>query len=471
MQNSIVGVFCDEGTPVPIPNTVVKLIYADNTWLATAREDRSMPTYLTGTDFSSGFFLFVDTDCRILYNRENNACKGGIPVYFSEPELYDDEQRIAVEDHIETYFGEFDFVFHETVEQGIRVDVYVIEPNAERDFYTLVTVGMGAHEMNVPVEPEFRNKSRAELVLCVPSDWDMETGGWAVQLLMETAHFPVEENAWLEAGHSIEMDGPVDETAAFTGVILTSTYVQEREADSCVLPDGDTVCFYQVIPLFYEEIRTYSSTDLVDFAEQCLSYIGFIADPERENTCITVQQECSDIQKQVFASIEQCMDDAQWHYSKIEEKGLPLNEATGYQHLAIYLRWCMEHQLMSATFMQEYGDIADYVREQGSRPDNRLLLECDLRHFLREEFDGILHPAMFNPEGQAFAAWYYGEGQTEPYFPADIDLYACAYFGEERYHSEVFQDEDYLFLPWEEMYYQNMARLMDKRFRQWKAQK
>ena len=43
-MEKIVGVFCDEGTPVPIPNTVVKLIYADNTWLATAWEDRSMPT-------------------------------------------------------------------------------------------------------------------------------------------------------------------------------------------------------------------------------------------------------------------------------------------------------------------------------------------------------------------------------------------------------------------------------------------
>lgn len=43
-KEKVVGVFCDEGTPVPIPNTVVKLIYADNTWLATAREDRSMPT-------------------------------------------------------------------------------------------------------------------------------------------------------------------------------------------------------------------------------------------------------------------------------------------------------------------------------------------------------------------------------------------------------------------------------------------
>ena len=122
----------------------------------------------------------------------------------------------------------------------------------------------------------------------------------------------------------------------------------------------------------------------MDFAEQCLSYIGFIADPERENTCITVQQECSDIQKQVFASIEQCMDDAQWHYSKIEEKGLPLNETTGYQHLAIYLRWCMEHQLMSREFLDEYGDIAEFVYRNGTQPDNHLLLECDLRHFLRE---------------------------------------------------------------------------------------
>ena len=36
--------YCDEGTPVPIPNTVVKLVYGDNTWLATAREDNSTPT-------------------------------------------------------------------------------------------------------------------------------------------------------------------------------------------------------------------------------------------------------------------------------------------------------------------------------------------------------------------------------------------------------------------------------------------
>ena len=44
MCNEIVGVNGDEGTPVPIPNTVVKLVYGDNTWLATARDDNSTPT-------------------------------------------------------------------------------------------------------------------------------------------------------------------------------------------------------------------------------------------------------------------------------------------------------------------------------------------------------------------------------------------------------------------------------------------
>ena len=36
----IVGIDYDEGTPVPIPNTEVKLISANNTWVATPREDR-----------------------------------------------------------------------------------------------------------------------------------------------------------------------------------------------------------------------------------------------------------------------------------------------------------------------------------------------------------------------------------------------------------------------------------------------
>ena len=42
--NQIVGVNDDEDPPVPIPNTEVKLISAEDTWPVTAWENRSMPT-------------------------------------------------------------------------------------------------------------------------------------------------------------------------------------------------------------------------------------------------------------------------------------------------------------------------------------------------------------------------------------------------------------------------------------------
>ena len=66
-KQKIVGVNCDEGTPVPIPNTVVKLVYGDNTWLVTAREDNSSRTQ-TPTQ-SSRCFVFV----------KNFLCAGSCP--------------------------------------------------------------------------------------------------------------------------------------------------------------------------------------------------------------------------------------------------------------------------------------------------------------------------------------------------------------------------------------------------------
>ena len=39
-----VGIHSDEGPPVPIPNTEVKLCGAEDTWREAARENRSRPT-------------------------------------------------------------------------------------------------------------------------------------------------------------------------------------------------------------------------------------------------------------------------------------------------------------------------------------------------------------------------------------------------------------------------------------------
>ena len=50
----------------------------------------------------------------------------------------------AIEGHIQQYFGDFEHVFHELASPDIHVDICVVQPSAERDYYTLVTMGMGA---------------------------------------------------------------------------------------------------------------------------------------------------------------------------------------------------------------------------------------------------------------------------------------------------------------------------------------
>ena len=53
-----VGVNDGEGPPVPIPNTEVKLISAENTCLATDWKDRSMPTQKSHSQKTVAFFNF-----------------------------------------------------------------------------------------------------------------------------------------------------------------------------------------------------------------------------------------------------------------------------------------------------------------------------------------------------------------------------------------------------------------------------
>ena len=52
-KKRIVGVNDEEVPPVPIPNTVVKLFGAEDTWRETARENRAMPTFSHICTFSS----------------------------------------------------------------------------------------------------------------------------------------------------------------------------------------------------------------------------------------------------------------------------------------------------------------------------------------------------------------------------------------------------------------------------------
>lgn len=72
-----------------------------------------------------------------------DLCKSGESPYDPCPEEMD-----ALEAHIDKYFGKSKNVFHEIASPDIHVDIYIIEPTRKRNYYTLITSGMGAHRMN-----------------------------------------------------------------------------------------------------------------------------------------------------------------------------------------------------------------------------------------------------------------------------------------------------------------------------------
>ena len=378
---------------------------------------------------------------------------------FSNPEVYTEEEMEAVEEHIEQYFGKFENVFHELVSPDIHVDICVVPPSEERDYCTLVTMGMGAHRMNVPEELAEYKLERAELAIALPADWKLDQESmkdekwyWPIRLLKSLARLPIASDTWLGFGHTMDNKENFAENTKLCAAILTGPQSTEEGGEVCTLPGGEEVNFYQVIPLYEDELD-YKLEHDVDALLNKMRGISFVVNPTRQNA----------ITRGTFSNdnFDGEMDDASYHLESIEEKELPIDPINAYNHMAIYLRWCMEHDLMGEDFLKEYSEVTKQVKAD---PAN-----VDLREFIRDELDGCLFSVLFNQQGRAFAGYYYGEGDS-PYYPADIDDYALKYFGPSRYHSNEFQQEAYLFIPFDEKYYQTMAQVIEERFENWQGQ-
>ena len=378
---------------------------------------------------------------------------------FSNPEVYTEEEMEAVEEHIEQYFGKFENVFHELVSPDIHVDICVVPPSEERDYCTLVTMGMGAHRMNVPEELAEYKLERAELAIALPADWKLvqesmqdERWYWPIRLLKVLARLPIASDTWLGFGHTMDNKENFAENTKLCAAILTGPQSTEEGGEVCTLPGGEEVNFYQVIPLYEDELD-YKLEHDADALLDKMAGISFVVNPTRQDAITRGTLSNDDFDGE--------MDDASYHIESIEEKELPIDPINAYNHMAIYLRWCMEHDLMGEDFLKEYSEVAKQVKADPA--------SVDLREFIRDELDGCLFSVLFNQQGRAFAGYYYGEGDS-PYYPADIDDYALKYFGPSRYHSNEFQQEAYLFIPFDEKYYQTMAQVIEERFENWQGQ-
>ena len=205
----------------------------------------------------------------------------------SEPEVYSEDEMSTIEQHIKNTFGEFENVFHELVSPDIHVDICVVPPSERRNYYTLVTMGMGAHRMNVPKELAEYKLERAELAIALPPDWKLDKDSmqeqrwyWPIGLLKVLARLPISNDTWLGFGHTMEKQSPFAEDTKLTAAILTGPQGVEEGGEVCTLPSGEEVNFYQVLPLYREEME-YKMEHDADALLERLAAVSFVVCPDR----------------------------------------------------------------------------------------------------------------------------------------------------------------------------------------------
>ncbi|MDQ0361504.1 suppressor of fused domain protein [Breznakia pachnodae] len=200
-------------------------------------------------------------------------------------ELYSDQELEQLDTFISEHFGSADNVFHEIVSPDIHLDIGIIAPTSERNYYTLVTMGMGAHKMNIPPQLE-GFFGYAELMIVLPPDWKIEDNSeewyWPIRLLKGLARLPINCDTWLGFGHTIDNQGPFADTTNLSSSMLVSPFSVE-EKGTFVDMDSKRVHFYQIIPLYNEEVNYKLEQDAESLLELMKDEYPFIINPNRKN--------------------------------------------------------------------------------------------------------------------------------------------------------------------------------------------
>lgn len=140
------------------------------------------------------------------------------------------------------------------------------------------------------------------------------------------------------------------------------------------------------------------------------------------------------------------------HEQKITDKGLHCTPLSGFNHLAIFLRWAYGK-----------GMIDDKVFEKEQLLKSALEGKGDVREVLAnsEYLKGRILMEYFTQEGREFAEWFYVSRGEDKYFDL-VDKYAEKYFG--PVVKSVMRKDAYLFLPYDDDYYEGLSACIDDAF-------
>jgi hypothetical protein len=157
--------------------------------------------------------------------------------------------------------------------------------------------------MRLPEEFAGQGLERAELVMMLPADWSLhsqeERWYWPLRWLKLLARLPEEEGAWLGWGHTVPNGEAFAENTRLSSVLLLGAYLAQgiaapavlETAEPCMflLPDGEQVRFYQVFPLYEEELQYKLTHGVPALLERFSGGLRPVLELSRENVCAFLQ--------------------------------------------------------------------------------------------------------------------------------------------------------------------------------------
>lgn len=363
---------------------------------------------------------------------------------------YTENERIEIIKFIEENFGKVEEIY-EIGYDNYYLDVAQINPTEEKPYYTIITLGMGEYEMYNQNNENF--SSFAELMISFPPDWNFDDKNytWAIDELIQLTYIPFTYFFAYEWGHLENNFESFSSKTNLSAVAILYPEMKEENSGLLKLENRD-LQFYQIVPL-YDEEYTFALKNgmknllLLDVERK----INYVVDMQREKVL-----EYSEEEKELQNDI---MDSSEWHLGDYYSKGIEVDEINVYNHLAIFLRWAMENSFLADNFLKAYSKELEKYTSQDF---------IDLREFVKYRLKGDLRKSFFNDVGKEFVRYYYDyDFDDGDFFPADIDNYAKRIFGKEKYYSPELKREAYLYLNFDEKYYQDMKEVIDKVYNKW----
>lgn len=210
------------------------------------------------------------------------------PIY-----MYSNEEMEIFEQYVTENIGKFEKIYHELYSPDVHLDILVIPPSKESNYYKLVTEGMGAYKMNVPDEIKDWEIDRAELIIYLPPDWNMQINKeskWIIEQLKIIGRLPIEEKSWVGFGHTFSHsengDIPFSENVNFSATLLVDALDRNQKDMNLRLDQKGKINFYQLIPIYKEELQYKQSNGLEALLERFTDEgLDLVVDVNRKNFC------------------------------------------------------------------------------------------------------------------------------------------------------------------------------------------